>query len=313
MRKSQSTLEFLMTYGWAIVVVIIAIGSLAYFGVLDVYKWVPESCTGDQSFSCVGKPYRNGTTVSFSMINNMPYAVDIDTTRAARPEGCTAVYICPADNIGCEVTSANIPSGQQFVMVMKYFSASRVSASLSIPFNDPQSGLASEMKVNVRSRSPSLGSSGTNGTGTGGDGKHLACISDTCQLVDGEAADECTLGSPCGGGGAVAVDFSKLTYDRGGGFFALTLSNTGDVEAYAEPWIAYKDVNGKKVIVPDSLTSSPITAGETYDFKISKTDAFNELDNVEVSVYFRYGKDSYSMDSEFGPSKAGVNYVGDLS
>ena len=33
-KKSQAALEFIMTYGWAILVVLVAIGALAYFGIL---------------------------------------------------------------------------------------------------------------------------------------------------------------------------------------------------------------------------------------------------------------------------------------
>lgn len=33
-KKSQAAMEFLMTYGWAILVVLAAIAALAYFGVL---------------------------------------------------------------------------------------------------------------------------------------------------------------------------------------------------------------------------------------------------------------------------------------
>ena len=34
-KKSQAAMEFLMTYGWAILVVLAAIAALAYFGVLN--------------------------------------------------------------------------------------------------------------------------------------------------------------------------------------------------------------------------------------------------------------------------------------
>jgi hypothetical protein len=37
-------MEFLMTYGWAILVVLAAIGALAYFGVLSPDKFLPEKC-----------------------------------------------------------------------------------------------------------------------------------------------------------------------------------------------------------------------------------------------------------------------------
>lgn len=44
MKKGQAAMEFLMTYGWAILVVLIAIGALAYFGVLSPERFLPEKC-----------------------------------------------------------------------------------------------------------------------------------------------------------------------------------------------------------------------------------------------------------------------------
>jgi hypothetical protein len=43
-KKSQAAMEFLMTYGWAILVVLAAIAALAYFGVLSPGKFIPEKC-----------------------------------------------------------------------------------------------------------------------------------------------------------------------------------------------------------------------------------------------------------------------------
>jgi len=34
-KKSQAAMEFLMTYGWAILVVLVALGALAYLAVLS--------------------------------------------------------------------------------------------------------------------------------------------------------------------------------------------------------------------------------------------------------------------------------------
>ena len=44
MKRGQVALEFIMTYGWAILVVLVAIGALAYFGVLNPGKYLPEKC-----------------------------------------------------------------------------------------------------------------------------------------------------------------------------------------------------------------------------------------------------------------------------
>jgi uncharacterized protein (UPF0333 family) len=52
-KKSQAALEFLMTYGWAILVVLVAIGALAYFGVLSPEKFLPSKCTLPAGVACV--------------------------------------------------------------------------------------------------------------------------------------------------------------------------------------------------------------------------------------------------------------------
>ncbi len=51
-RKGQAAMEFLMTYGWAILVVLIVISALAYFGVLDPSNFVPDRCTFPVSLTC---------------------------------------------------------------------------------------------------------------------------------------------------------------------------------------------------------------------------------------------------------------------
>lgn len=61
-KKGQAAMEFLMTYGWAILVVLIAIGALAYFGVLNPGRFLPESCTLTPGLSCEGQVVRFGTT-----------------------------------------------------------------------------------------------------------------------------------------------------------------------------------------------------------------------------------------------------------
>jgi len=60
-KKAQAAMEFLMTYGWAILVVLVVIGALSYFGVLSPATLLPEKCTFPVSVSCtdhiVGSAY----------------------------------------------------------------------------------------------------------------------------------------------------------------------------------------------------------------------------------------------------------------
>ena len=43
-KKSQAVLDFVMTYGWAVLAVIALIGILAFFGVLSPEKFAAEEC-----------------------------------------------------------------------------------------------------------------------------------------------------------------------------------------------------------------------------------------------------------------------------
>ncbi|MBI2137530.1 LamG domain-containing protein [Candidatus Woesearchaeota archaeon] len=50
--KAQAAMEFLMTYGWAILAVLVVVGALAYFGVLNPSNLVPERCAVPAPLSC---------------------------------------------------------------------------------------------------------------------------------------------------------------------------------------------------------------------------------------------------------------------
>jgi len=64
-RKGQAAMEFLMTYGWAILVVLAAIGALAYFGVLSPDQFVAEKCLLSGGLVCLDHTWdsTNGFTL----------------------------------------------------------------------------------------------------------------------------------------------------------------------------------------------------------------------------------------------------------
>lgn len=51
-KKGQAALEFLTTYGWAFLVILVAIGGLSYFGVFDMGRLLPEGCKLDTNLVC---------------------------------------------------------------------------------------------------------------------------------------------------------------------------------------------------------------------------------------------------------------------
>lgn len=51
-KRGQAAMEFLMTYGWAILAAVIAIGVLVYFGVFSPSRFVPETCVLAAPLGC---------------------------------------------------------------------------------------------------------------------------------------------------------------------------------------------------------------------------------------------------------------------
>ena len=77
--KGQQALEYLVTYGWAFVVVLLTIGSFAYFGSLSPQKYLPDRCSFGEQLQCVDYLLTaidgEKGTVSFKFTNN--FGVDI--------------------------------------------------------------------------------------------------------------------------------------------------------------------------------------------------------------------------------------------
>lgn len=51
-KKAQAAMEFLMTYGWAILAVLVVSGALAYFGIMKPETSLPDRCELQQGFYC---------------------------------------------------------------------------------------------------------------------------------------------------------------------------------------------------------------------------------------------------------------------
>lgn len=62
-------MEFLMTYGWAVLVVLAAIGALAYFGVLSPDKFLPEKCTLPSGIACLDFRQKDASAVTLVIQN----------------------------------------------------------------------------------------------------------------------------------------------------------------------------------------------------------------------------------------------------
>jgi hypothetical protein len=127
-RKGQAAMEFLMTYGWAILVVLAAIAALAYFGVLSPNKLLPERTTFTAPLPSIDNAVVNADgTIVIAFRNNVGVAIDLTGEGNVTPGTgvvCTTTNtITAADNAGGAIvvdansaTATDIQNGETFLI-----------------------------------------------------------------------------------------------------------------------------------------------------------------------------------------------------
>ena len=111
-RKGQAALEFLTTYGWAFIVILVMIGALSYFGVLNPQKLLPEKCLFEQSFGCVDYYATGGdgsADLSFYLRNNLGTSLKMNITgmNVTSPGYMGDAPSCAVGSVGSEDLGAN--------------------------------------------------------------------------------------------------------------------------------------------------------------------------------------------------------------
>jgi len=119
MRRGQAALEFLTTYGWAFLVILVMIGALAYFGVINPNTFLPEKCMLSQEFGCKDHQitYVDPQTVNVKifMINSLGEAIELKTFNLTSPDS-TTVTACTTIDIGDTNLPETVGAGQSFTI-----------------------------------------------------------------------------------------------------------------------------------------------------------------------------------------------------
>jgi hypothetical protein len=90
-KRGQTALEYLMTYGWALLIIIIVAAALFALGILNPATYAGKTCTGFQQLSY--QEHRYGTDGSLVVIFKNGIGKNIATLTSATwtPEGGAAV------------------------------------------------------------------------------------------------------------------------------------------------------------------------------------------------------------------------------
>lgn len=146
-KKGQAAMEFLMTYGWAILVVLAAIGALAYFGVLSPDAILPERTTFQAPLPNVDTAYIDGANqqVEVAFTNSVGYPVVVLGTgyniTSMEVDG-SSTSCTPTSIVG---NGSSIPNGETFTVKIDcgattWTAAKRFKGTMTFQYNNTYTG-----------------------------------------------------------------------------------------------------------------------------------------------------------------------------
>jgi len=113
-KNAQAALEFLVTYGWAILSVLVVVSALAYFGIFNTSKYVNDVCEFGDQMNCEDYIIFTNATLEFKLRNNLGVAIDI--TDVSIKSGYGAVSCDPATSV---VPNSVIQPGSTFIVACR--------------------------------------------------------------------------------------------------------------------------------------------------------------------------------------------------
>ncbi len=85
--SAQAAMEYLMTYGWAIVILAVVLGALAYLGVFNPIDYAPKAQPGACS---VYRPFGPNTTTDINTVGVCNNEIPIQTVSFSQSSSCAA-------------------------------------------------------------------------------------------------------------------------------------------------------------------------------------------------------------------------------
>ena len=153
--KSQAALEFLTTYGWAFLVILIMISTLAYFGILKPSRLLPDRCSIGPEFECQDFQLAFGTdgtdgTVKLRLKNNVGEAISVSSMKVSAESAIALTCTAPPDISGVwgagtikDFTFTNCNSVE-----VGFIPGEKGKAFISIKYNSVRSGVGYVHDVN---------------------------------------------------------------------------------------------------------------------------------------------------------------------
>jgi hypothetical protein len=149
-KRGQAAMEFLMTYGWAILVVLVVIGALAYFGVLNPQNILPQKCEFTTGLNCQDHVLSSSTGLTLRLNNGLGKDIRIDEISFDADNNVVDCFL--------GISNYTLPNGEEANLLLNtttawpgstlcstqltQFAGTRVKGDLSITYTNLQTQLS---------------------------------------------------------------------------------------------------------------------------------------------------------------------------
>ncbi len=180
--RAQGALEFLTTYGWAFIVVLVMVGALTHFGVLNPASLAPERCVSPAGFECRdSQVLTEGQSIKFS--NKLGYSIQISNASVETNSG----------NASCTSSPGLVGPDQEFTLICDktgLVDGEKTKLDVSFSYYKPESGVGfaksvESQVVSLVSQGSVSGSSGSGneGSSNGGGSTPVNTSVDSCRTI----------------------------------------------------------------------------------------------------------------------------------
>lgn len=141
MRKGQAAVEYLTTYGWAILALIIVLAVLLSSGILSPGYVISEECSMGTNMPCAFALYNEGgaTKISLRLVNGFSYRINATSLSLSGDDGSTVAWAGTVPPLllesGENVTLTGTVSRQVAAGVVKKFTANLTYVSCAPEIN----------------------------------------------------------------------------------------------------------------------------------------------------------------------------------
>ncbi len=106
-KKSQAALEFLMTYGWALIMILILIAAISYFGIFNPKKILPDKCVFGPEIECISYSlaYADGT-LRLRLKNNAGEMITVSSFELTSEDSTGLSCTTPANPVNWQFTAS---------------------------------------------------------------------------------------------------------------------------------------------------------------------------------------------------------------